>query len=93
MTQITISEMSYEFNAYGGVDVLFSGEKIRVGTAAYGTSMSAMFSWKLYDSEGYVVSSGQAQTGSMAAGDRFKNKRISIITSLEEGEYTLKIEN
>ena len=48
--------------------------------------------YKIYDAEGYVVYSGSHFTDELSPGEKIKNSD-SFATSLEAGEYTLKITN
>ena len=61
-------------------------------------SAVATFAWRIVDSEGYVVDSGQAYSdGAIKVGEKVKNQRIPLYTSLHDYEswqdYTFEIIN
>lgn len=61
------------------------------GTKTYGGSNSSydMVSYKLYDSQNYVVESGHLYIKSISAGDRFKDDSISIYDITPGETYTI----
>ena len=55
-------------------------------------SNSCKIGWKLYDSEGYVISDGTCYTTSLKTGEKFKNEKITIYDLIEKGgSYRLVI--
>lgn len=69
------------------LSVTISGEKIS-GSNSFGYDM---IRYKLYDSDGYLVDSGDIYLKALTAGDRFKDDSI-VIYDVTPGEtYTLKL--
>lgn len=64
------------------------------GTKTYGSATKYsydMFEYKLYDSGGYVVKSGQVMLSSLDEGDKFKDSSIMLYELTPGEEYTLKL--
>lgn len=86
----TISNVSYEIDDYGWMNIYISGEKTydKDGDDA---NNRCYVQWKIYDSENYVVDSGMCYTSSLKVGEKFKNEKF-IFTSVEKGEeYRLEL--
>ncbi len=87
-----IDEIGFEAKAHSYDDkytlyLYFTGEKTFGRQNEY-----IKIEYKIYDAEGYVVYSGSHFTDELSPGEKIKNSD-SFATSLEAGEYTLKITN
>lgn len=87
--QIDDISYSYEKDYVPQLEITISGTKI------YGNTNSLlsydMISYKLYDSEGYVVASSEIYLDSLNQGDKFKDSSI-VIYDITPGEtYTLAL--
>lgn len=87
-SKIRIEKVSYtyESNYMPLMTITLYGQK------TYGSSTSRfdMFSYKLFDSEGYMVNSGIVSLNSLSQGDKFKDDSI-VVYDLVPGEtYTLQ---
>lgn len=76
----------YDKNLDGTYDVTFNltGEKI------YGDEGYEVITYKLYDSENYIVGNGTVWAGKLSKGDKFKNVK-EYIYNLKPGTYRLEI--
>lgn len=76
----------YDKNFDGTYDITFNltGEKI------YGDEGYAYISYKLYDSENYIVDSGTFMIDKLSSGDKFKDMEETIY-NLKSGTYRLEI--
>ena len=79
-----VSEWDDNYDGTCDLKLTFSGEK------TYGDNDYSYISYKLYDSEGYVVDSGVFITDKLSSGDKFKNMDERIY-NLEPGTYRLEI--
>ena len=71
--------------------IYFSGEKT-YDIDGDNYNRYSYFSWKLYDSEGYVVDSGLVSTPYISVGDKFKDETVEIWETLDPEEtYELVI--
>lgn len=91
-SKFSITDVSYQYDGgYGYPSLTFtiSGEK------TYGTNDSLNYdiiSYKLYDSEEYLVDSGQAYLGTnLSVGDKFKDDSLVIYDVTAGENYTLQL--
>ena len=89
---IKITDITYESTSVSTyTTIYFSGEKT-YDVDGDNYNRYSYFSWKLYDSEGYVVDSGLASTPYIAVGDKFKDETVEIWETLDPEEtYELVI--
>ena len=84
---INITDVSYVYEKEytPQLKIIFSGEK------TYGNSSSYdIISYKLYDSNGYLIDSSNVYLNSLSAGDKFKDDSI-VVYDITPGEnYTLQ---
>lgn len=84
---INITDVSYVYEKEytPQLKIIFSGEK------TYGNSSSYdIISYKLYDSNGYLIDSSNVYLNSLSAGDKFKDDSI-VVYDITPGEnYTLR---
>lgn len=73
-----------QYDGSCSLNLIFSGEK------TYGENGYTYISYKLYDSENYIVDSGAFMTDRLSKGDKFKNMEETIY-SLQPGVYRLEI--
>ena len=90
---ITVSaneEIRYEIEDEDLI-LYYSGEKT-YDQKGNNYSQSCKVGWKLFDSEGYVVTSGTFYTPNIAVGEKFRDKTEKAYGCIKPGEtYTLKI--
>ena len=79
-----VSEWDDNYDGTCDLKLTFSGEK------TYGDNDYSYISYKLYDSEGYVVDSGVFITDKLSSRDKFKNMEERIY-NLDPGTYRLEI--
>ena len=79
---IEITDIRCEISSgYVYTMIYFSGEKTYdINGDDYNRYSS--FSWKLYDSEGYVVDSGVYSTSYISVGDKFKDESLDVWAEL-----------
>ena len=85
---IEITEVSYTFeNEYTPrLNIILKGQK------TYGSSSSYdIISYKLYDSEGYMVEAGSVYLSSLDNGDKFKDDSITIYDVVPGESYSLRL--
>ena len=71
--------------------IYFTGEKT-YDEEGSNYSSACYVGWKLYDSEGYIVASGNLITNNLAIGEKFKNERTTAWNCITLGEsYRLEI--
>ena len=86
---ITVEDVTYSFD-----NSLTSQLNITItGTKTYGTSKIGydIISYKLYDSTGVMVDSGNVYLSSLDTGDKFRDDSITIYDALPGESYTLKL--
>lgn len=92
-SKFRVNDITYEFaeNYDGTVNLIlyFSGEKT-YDNDGDNYSASCYMDYKLYDAEGYVVSSGYALSDKLKTGDKQKNIK-EIIYNLAPGSYNLEL--
>ena len=89
---IEITDIRCESSAgYAYTTIYFTGEKTYdINGDDYNRYSS--FSWKLYDSENYVVDSGSYSTAYISVGDKFKDEAIDVWATLDPDQtYNLVI--
>ena len=87
----TVTDASYKMDG-NRMTVYLSGQKT-YDKEGSGRSSSCLISWKLYDSEGYVVDSGTCYTSSVSEGEKFRNAEINIYNLDIGGSYRLVLTN
>ena len=83
-TTIRIDSVTYEVKYDDSLYIYFAGEK----TYDYGgnnATNSCAFTWKLYDSEGYLIDSGMIYISKLVVGDKFKNEIGYAFNCIEPG--------
>ena len=86
---IRVEEVTYNYSSdiITKLDIELAGTKTQGGSNSYD-----YFTYKLYDSNGFMIDSGSVYLLSLTAGDKFK-KEISVYEDLTPGEtYTIKFE-
>lgn len=87
-SKIRIDEVSYVY------DTLYTPqlEIICSGTKTFGTSSSSydVISYKIYDSKGYVVDSGNIYLNKLSAGDKFKDDTITVYDVVPGETYEIR---
>lgn len=85
--QIQGAEFSFDKDLTPKLNIKLTGEKKINGS----NSGYDIISYKLYDSEGYLVDSGNIYLSSLSAGDKFKDESI-VIYDITPGEsYTFRL--
>lgn len=86
---IQINDVSYDFDKEYSpkLKITISGEK------TYGEQGLSydIFSYKLYDSDGYMIDSGSIYLSALSAGDKFKDDSLVIYDITPGTSYTLKL--
>lgn len=86
---IQINDVSYNFDSdyLPQLKITISGEK------TYGAKNSGydIISYKLYDSDGYMINSGNIYLRSLSTGDKFKDDSLVIYDITPGTSYTLKL--
>lgn len=86
---IQINDVTYEFEKEYSPQLTISifGEK------TYGDSNSSydIISYKLYDSDGYMIDSGDVFLDALSNGDKFKDSSVIIYDIVPGTSYTLKL--
>ena len=78
---------SYDSEGYGDLEIELTGTKTRGGNKSFDH-----FTYKLYDSKGFMIESGNVLLSSLSAGDKFKES-ITVYEDVTPGEtYTIKFE-
>ena len=85
---IQINDVTYNFDKdyLPQLEITISGEK------TYGTNGAGydIISYKLYDSDDYMVDSGNVYLSSLSAGDKFKDSSIMIYDITPGMTYIIK---
>ena len=91
-SKIQIDDVTYEFEKgyRPTLTVTISGTKIYSNNNSYFSSGYDVISYKLYDSENYMVDSGNVYLNSLNQGDKFKDESIIIYDLIPGETYTLK---
>lgn len=86
-SKIEVEEVTYIYNK----DLTSQLQIAIAGTKTYGGAKSTydIISYKLYDSEGYVVASGNVYLSGLAQGDKFRDDSISVFDVIPGETYTL----
>lgn len=89
---IRLDNIYYKIDSLGYLNLYCSGEKTYDIKGADSTHSCEM-KWRLYDSEGYLISSGWDFVGSLKVGDKFKDHKINVsLISITPGtSYRLEI--
>lgn len=90
---LQVTDVAYDFDSSISpkLNVTLAGVKTYSGENALYKSTYDIISYKLYDSGGYLVNSGNVYLRSLAVGDKFKDDSI-VIYDITPGEaYTLKL--
>lgn len=88
---ISITNITYEVVSNDYIILYFTGEKT-YDVEGENYDRSSSITWKLYDSEGYVVEDGTVFTPNIAVGDKFKDEEDYIFKSIDPEEtYELVI--
>lgn len=83
--EITDVSYTYEKEFTSQLKITFSGQKIDGNSSSYD-----IISYKLYDSNGYLIDSSNVYLQSLSAGDKFKDDSI-VVYDITPGEnYTLQ---
>ena len=86
---ISVTDVTYDYEKgiFSQLKITISGQKTYGNSSGYGYDI---ISYKLYDSSGYLVESGNVYLKSLSAGDKFKED--SIIYDVTPGEtYSLQL--
>ena len=87
---IKITNITYKVD-YGYTTFYITGEKT-YDIEGDDYDRYSSFSWKLYDSEGYVIEDGVFYTPSISVGDKFKDEETYVFKELDPEEtYELVI--
>ena len=81
---VKITSITYEIKD-DDLYIYFAGEKI-YDSEGKNYSRSVKFGWKLYDSEGYVIDSGDFYSTGIKTGEKFRNEKISIYNEMVPGK-------
>lgn len=84
--QIQSAEFKFDKDYVPCLTITITGEKINGSNSGYD-----MISYKLYDSENYLVDSGDVYLSSLNAGDKFKDDSIVIYEVTPGKSYTLRL--
>ncbi len=89
---VVVTDMRYEIDSYNNLYVYFSGEKT-FDEEGDNHGHTAYVSYTLYDSEGYVVTSGTFSSPNLRVGQKFRDEKEQIYgVDIVPGEtYTLEI--
>ena len=90
---IQIDDVSYDFDCgiMPRLKITLAGIKTYANESSTYMSHYDIISYKLYDSGGYMVDSGNVFLTSLAVGDKFKDDSI-VVYDVKPGEaYTLKL--
>ena len=83
---LKITDVSYVFEKdVSWLKITFSGEKIDGRSSTYDT-----ITYKLYDSDGYLVDSSNVYLSSLSVGDKFKDDSITIYDVVPGENYTIQ---
>lgn len=83
--KITDVSYIYEKEYTSQLKITFSGQKIDGDSSSYD-----IISYKLYDSNGYLIDSSNVYLQSLSAGDKFKNDSIVVYDITPSESYTLQ---
>lgn len=91
-SKVIITDVSYEYDeGYGYPSITFtiSGEKTYGNNDLLGADI---INYKLYDSDGYLVDSGQVYLGTtLSEGDKFRDDSIMVFDVTPGERYTLQL--
>ena len=92
-SKIQIDDVTYEYEKgyTPTLTVTISGTKTYRNNNLYFTSGYDVISYKLYDSENYMVDSGSVHLNSLNQGDKFKDESIIVYDLIPGETYTLKL--
>ena len=85
--QIQGAEYKFDKDYFPQLTITIAGEK-KSGSS---NSMYDIISYKLYDSEGYMVDSGNIFLSSLSAGDKFKDDSVVIYDIIPGESYTFHL--
>ena len=90
--QITSIRIDVSANKDGtyNVRIYYSGEKT-YDCDGNSSTMSCSFIYKLYDSEGYLITSGDARVSDLSVGEKFKDKYFTLYNLNSTESYTLSL--
>lgn len=89
--KITSIYFDYTASSDDNVKITFTvaGEKVHVDGLSDDTSTSLSFIYKLYDDEGFVVSTGTYTAPSLKVGEKFRDKTFTVSGLKNNESYTL----
>ena len=61
------------------------------GEVTYIDFTYANFEWKLCDKDGYIIETGNVHLQGLDVGDKFKDKKVTILSFATPGEYRLEV--
>ena len=85
--QIQGADYKFDKDCFPQLSITITGEK----TSGNSNSGYDMISYKLYDSAGYMVDSGDIYLSSLSAGDRFKDDSVVIYDVIPGESYTFQL--
>lgn len=85
--QIQSAEYVFDKDVLPQLSIIITGEK-KSGSDASGYDIIC---YKLYDSEGYLVDSGDIYLSSLSAGDKFKDDSVIIYDAVPGESYTFQL--
>ena len=85
--QIQGADYKFDKDYLPQLSITITGEK----TSGNSNSGYDMISYKLYDSAGYMVDSGNIYLSSLSAGDRFKDDSVVIYDVIPGESYTFQL--
>lgn len=85
----TINNITYEVDG-SCMTIYFEGVKT-ADVNGNNNSDSCIFGWKLYDSDNYVIDSGNVFTSDLVVGEKFKDEKAYIFNIKAGGKYRLQI--
>lgn len=86
--QIQSAEYKFEKEYSPTLDIIIIGEKLSSNSSLY---VYDEISYKLYDSDGYIVDSGNVYLDNLNTGDKFKSDPITIYDVTPGESYTFKL--
>ena len=85
--QIQGADYKFDKDYLPQLSITITGEK----TSGNSNSGYDVISYKLYDSAGYMVDSGNIYLSSLSAGDRFKDDSVVIYDVIPGESYTFQL--
>lgn len=85
--QIQVADYKFDKDYFPQLSIIITGEK----TNGNSNSGYDIISYKLYDSAGYMVDSGNIYFSSLSAGDRFKDDSVVIYDIIPGESYTFQL--